>query len=182
MSRIIAGIHAGRRLRVPQSGTRPTSDRVREALFSILAGRGAIEDAAVLDLFAGSGALGLEALSRGAASLTAVEFARPAVRILRGNAATLGETVTVRALPVAKFLRGEPIPYDLVFLDPPYDHDADETLAALARGWVAPGGVVVVERSARSADPVAVDGWQPWEKRTYGETTLWFSATSTQAP
>ena len=175
MTRIIAGALAGRRLAVPPNGTRPTSDRVRESLFSILNGRGALAEARVLDLFAGSGALGFEALSRGAESLVAVVVARAATRILRENAAALGVEVEVHQSPAARFLRTAPRAFDLILIDPPYDEDVDPILEFLEAGWAAPGAFVVVERSSRSAPPLLPGGWEPWEERRYGETTLWLS-------
>ncbi len=120
--RVIAGRHGGRRLQAPAGeATRPTSDRVREALFSILGAR--VEGAHVLDLFAGSGALGIEALSRGAAAATFVDAAPDAVRVLRGNLAALGEEAEVVHGDALRWLRAAPRrarQYDLVFLDPPY--------------------------------------------------------------
>lgn len=177
MTRIIAGQYAGRRLAVPPRGTRPTSDRVRESLFSILNGWNALRDARVLDLYAGSGALGFEALSRGARSLTAVDTARHAARVIRDNAQALGETVEIQQAPVARFLRTEPREFDLVFVDPPYEEDVDQAVELLANGWLAPEAVIVVERSSRTAAPLLPDGWEPWEERTYGETTLWLTET-----
>ncbi|MDN5559374.1 MAG: 16S rRNA (guanine(966)-N(2))-methyltransferase RsmD [Ruaniaceae bacterium] len=175
MTRIIAGEFAGRRLAVPQKGTRPTSDRVRESLFSILNGRGALAGARVLDLFAGSGALGFEALSRGAESLVAVDVARAATRILRENAAALGVDVEVHQSPAARFLRTAPRPFDLILVDPPYEEDIDPILELLNAGWAATGAAVVVERSSRTSPPLIPDGWEPWEDRRYGETTLWLA-------
>lgn len=173
--RIIAGAHAGRRLAVPPKGTRPTSDRVRESLFSILNGWGVIDGARVLDLYAGSGALGFEALSRGAESLVAVDASRQATRVIRENAAVLGERVEVQQSAVARFLRTPPRQFDLVFIDPPYDEDIDQALELLAEGWLAEEGIVVVERSSRTVPPLLPEGWEPWEERRYGETTLWLS-------
>lgn len=176
--RIIAGRFGGQRLVAPPSGTRPTSDRVREALFSSLAARIDLDGALVLDLFAGSGALGFEALSRGAARLVAVDSSRSAIAVLRGNAARLGVPVETHTLPVAVFLaRTEPVAADLVFLDPPYDLEIDDVLRLLARGWVAPGGIVVVERSSRSPAP-HFPGLEDVTSRRYGETTLWLSRRS----
>lgn len=176
--RIIAGRFRGQRIDAPPSGTRPTSDRVREALFSVLTARGDLEGAVVLDLYAGSGALGLEALSRGAARLVAVERSRAAAAVLRRNAARLGVRVEVHTLPVATFLaRDAPAVADLVLLDPPYDLEVVEAdLDALVRGgWVAPGGTVVVERSSRSPAPRFAGPWEAPTERRYGETALWLS-------
>lgn len=182
MSRIVAGTAGGRTLRVPVRGTRPTSDRVREALFSRLEHSGAVRGARVLDLYAGSGALGLEAASRDADCVVLVDASRDAARICRVNAAALGladrvEVVTAR---VESYLRGAPPvePFDLVLLDPPYDLDDDalaEVLEALVRGWLAPGAAVVVERSRRGREP----RWPPPlyadDERAYGDTALWFA-------
>lgn len=174
--RIIAGTHRGHRLVAPPSGTRPTSDRVREALFSALEARTDLQDAVVLDLFAGSGALGLEAMSRGAGRLLAVDSARAAVSVLRGNAARLGVSVEVHTVPVATFLaRTPPVAADLVLLDPPYDYDGVGEVLALLPPWVTPGGIVVLERSSRSADPVFPPTLGVVGERRYGETTLWLA-------
>ena len=174
--RIIAGRFRGHRLVAPPSGTRPTSDRVREALFSSLAARTDLEGVTVLDLVAGSGALGLEAVSRGAGRLVAVDSSRGAIRVLRGNAARLGVEVEAHALTVATFLtRTAPVPYDLVLLDPPYDLPVDDVLELLPHGWLAPGATVVVERSSRSPDPVFPAALGEATGRHYGETTLWLA-------
>jgi 16S rRNA (guanine966-N2)-methyltransferase len=182
MTRIIAGTVGGRSLRTPPgSGTRPTSDRVREALFSALQARDALRGARVLDLYAGSGALGLEAASRGASSVVLVESDRRAAATITANIRTLG-TVQARVLTttVSSALAGSPgdgEAADLVFVDPPYDL-AEEALAGvlrrLAEGWLAPGGTVVVERSSRSPEPTWAPGLERAGKaRRYGETTLW---------
>ncbi|HYN30317.1 MAG TPA: 16S rRNA (guanine(966)-N(2))-methyltransferase RsmD [Dermatophilaceae bacterium] len=182
MTRIIAGRAGGRTLRTPPGrGTRPTSDRVREALFSALDARGAVAGARVLDLYAGSGALGLEAASRGAAAVLLVDSDRRAAGVARGNAAALGlPAVTVAAAPVATVLAGDPGQgHDLVLADPPYDlPDAElaSVLGALADGgWLADGAVVVVERSSRSPQPVWPGALRPERARRYGETTLWWA-------
>ena len=171
---------------MPARVTRPTSDRVREALFNILAARMDFCGLAVLDLYAGSGALGLEALSRGAATATFVEADALAAAVIRRNIDTLGLTgATVLTRHVATVLHegpGEGLddglarPADLVLADPPYGIDAAEVetmLAALAeRGWTAAGSVVVVER--RSSGPALVwpPGWTGWPARRYGDTRL----------
>jgi 16S rRNA (guanine966-N2)-methyltransferase len=178
MTRIIAGSAGGRRLETPRGpDTRPTSDRVREALFSALEARGLIEGAAALDLFAGSGALGLEAASRGAASVVLVDSARGAADVARRNAAALGLTgVRVVQAPVLRYLAGPPAPADLVLLDPPYALDDDAVAAVLDgldAGHVAPGAVVVVERSARSPEPRWPRGWTGEGARRYGDTAVW---------
>jgi 16S rRNA (guanine966-N2)-methyltransferase len=172
--RVIAGSLGGRRLVAPRGlATRPTSDRVREALFSAL---GDVGGATVLDLFAGTGALGIEALSRGATRATFVESARPALTALRDNLAALGLAgrAQVLAQPVeraAPSLRG---PFDLVFLDPPYAALAaiPAVVAALATGGaLAPGARVVVEHASRDPAPELADlAARP--SRTYGDTSV----------
>jgi 16S rRNA (guanine966-N2)-methyltransferase len=183
MTRVIAGRHGGRSLQAPRGvGTRPTSDRVREALFSALAARGAISGAQVLDLYAGSGALGIEALSRGAASATLVEADRRAAGVVRGNLTALGERDgTVIAQAVRTFLAGSaPRAMDLVFLDPPYDLSDDDLAGDLAtlvdRGWLGEGALVVVERSSRSPEPTWPEGLHLVSEKRYGETALWLAA------
>ena len=171
--RIIGGRAGGRRLTVPPTGTRPTSDRVREALFSALEARGAIEDATVLDLFAGSGSLGLEALSRGASTTVLVERDPRACAVLSTNAREVGTGALVRRAAVATYLRGRAhTAFDLVFVDPPYSDPVDDVLAALAGGWLADGALVVVERDTRSPAPTWPGGLVAEEPRAYGETTL----------
>ena len=181
MTRIIGGSAGGRRLQTPTGdATRPTSDRVREALFSALEAEfGSLHGLRFLDLYAGSGAVGLEAASRGAIGVSAVESDRRTARIVAANAAALGFDVGVRAQPVAAVLATRPgSAYDVVFLDPPYPMPAEEvaqTLALLvAHDWVRPGGAVVVERSARSVEPAWPEGLEPRRKKKYGETVLWY--------
>ncbi len=184
MTRIVAGQFGGRTLRTPRgAGTRPTSERVREALFSRLEHLDVLGSARVLDLYAGSGALGLEAISRGAASAVLVESARPVARLARHNARDLGVYGQVQVIeaPVARFCAtmtgGEP--YSLVFADPPYDLDESAlggVLSALtAPGVLAPGAVVVAERAVRSPEPAWPNGLERMEPRTYGETRLWLA-------
>ncbi len=182
MTRIIGGSAGGRRLRTPPGeATRPTSDRVREALFSALeAELGSLSGLRVLDLYAGSGAVGLEAMSRGAGVLTAVESDRRTAKLVQQNATTLGlRQVEVVAQPVARFLRQRPsAPYDVVFLDPPYalgNADLEEALALLvAEDWLVTGSVVVVERSTRSVEPAWPQGLAREREKAYGETVLWY--------
>lgn len=177
MTRIIAGTAGGRRLAVPPRGTRPTSDRVREALFSALEHDPGLGGAAVLDLCAGSGALGLEALSRGAGHALLVESDRRAAGVLRRNVADLGlPGAEVRAAPAAAVL-GAPAPraYDVVLVDPPYDVPDAEVAgwlaAARAHGWLVDGAVVVVERRSGTAFPwpAPLEGVR---ERRYGDTVL----------
>lgn len=181
MTRIVAGSAGGRTLRVPPAGTRPTSERVREALFSRLEHLGVVRDARVLDLYAGSGALGLEAASRGAVHVTLVEQARVAADVCRRNVATLGLSAQVVADRVERFV-ARPVtqPWDLVLVDPPYDVPEDDlavVLEALA-GALAPDAVLVVERSTRTPEPRWPAGVERFDERSYGETRVWFAQPS----
>jgi 16S rRNA (guanine966-N2)-methyltransferase len=187
MTRIIAGAARGRRLETPRGGaTRPTSDRVREALFGSLDARGVLDGAVVLDLFAGSGALGLEAASRGARGVVLVDSAREAVAVARRNAAALGLAgVRVVQAPVLRWLAGPDVPAaDLVLLDPPYGFDDDAlaaVLAALDAAPLASEALVVAERDGRSPEPAWPRGWEPEEARRYGDTVLWTAAARLRA-
>ncbi len=177
MTRIIGGSAGGRRLQTPAGDlTRPTTDRTREALFSSLESMlGTWSGVALLDLYAGSGAVALEALSRGAADAVCVEHDRRTAALIRRNGATLDLALQVECRTVAAFLTGQPRPFDVVFLDPPYDLPAEqvaEDLDALTHGWLGPGGVVVVERSARAPVQVWPAALQPGRARRYGETVL----------
>lgn len=182
MTRIIGGAAGGRRLRTPGGeATRPTSDRVREALFSALESQlGSLRGLRVLDLYAGSGAVGLEAMSRGAGVVTAVESNRRTARLVQDNAATLGfRNVEVLARSVARVLGQHPrAPYDVVFADPPYaveNAEVEEVLTLLiAHEWLAARSVLVVERSARSVEPAWPEGLVRVREKTYGETVLWY--------
>ncbi|AEA26915.1 16S rRNA (guanine(966)-N(2))-methyltransferase RsmD [Pseudonocardia benzenivorans] len=177
MTRIIAGRAGGRRLVVPPRGTRPTSDRVREALFSALDADPGLDGARVLDLCAGSGALGLEALSRGAAHAVFVESDKKAANILRRNVSELGLGGEVVAATVAAALAGAPRGrFDVVLADPPYavpDTEIAAWLSAAARGgWLAEQTVVVVERDARSGSFGWPEGFEGRRERRYGDTVL----------
>jgi 16S rRNA (guanine966-N2)-methyltransferase len=170
--RVIAGALGGRRLRAPRGlATRPTSDRVREALFSAL---GDVQGARVLDLYAGTGALGVEALSRGAAHATFVENARPALAALRDNLAALDLTGASRvvAQPALRAAASLPGPFDLVFADPPYAALAEvpAVVAALAAA-LAPGARVALEHASRDAAP-PLAGLVGRPSRTYGDTAV----------
>jgi 16S rRNA (guanine966-N2)-methyltransferase len=178
VTRLISGVAGGRRLKVPPSGVRPTGDRAREGLFNSLSTLVDLDGARVLDLYAGSGALGLEALSRGAAEVVLVESGPRVLPVLRANVAAVG-------LPGARVVAGSvptvvsgpaPAAFDLVLADPPYAVPVEEVLGVLralvAGGWLGPDAVVVVERSSREA---------PWEwptplrgvrDRRYGEAAL----------
>lgn len=181
MTRIVGGVAKGRRLAVPSRGTRPTSDRAREALFNSLAGLMDLDGSRVLDLFAGTGAVGLEALSRGAASVTFVESDRTACETLRRNIQTVGlGSAEVHRQAAAAYLvnAGTDEPFDLIFLDPPYAY-GDEQLAALLLTlaepqWLSEHGVVVVERSARGAEPRWPDAIEAIKQKRYGEGMLWY--------
>jgi 16S rRNA (guanine966-N2)-methyltransferase len=183
MTRVIAGAAGGRRLAVPPgTATRPTSDRAKEGLFSTLESlRGTLAGARVMDLYGGSGAVGLEALSRGAAHVLLAESDPRAAGTIRENAAAIGlPGAEVRAgraeKVVAEPLQGEP--YDVVFLDPPYDTaDADlrEILLTLgAGGWLADDTLVTVERRTRGGEFDWPAGFEPLRSRRYGEATLWY--------
>ena len=178
MTRIVAGQARGRRLAVPPAGTRPTADRVREALFSAIDARIDLRGARVLDLFAGSGALGLEALSRGAASVTLVESQPRAAAVIGKNIAAVGlPGATVLRTTAAAALAGwagEPL--DVVLVDPPYDIAGDQVtalLAALASGDLLAGGALVaLERPVKAADTVWPEGLEPGRVRRYGDTRI----------
>lgn len=186
MTRIIAGRAGSLVLDVPDAGTRPTSDRVRESLFGALESADLLRGTAVLDLYAGSGALGLEAISRGAASADLIEKSPRAATIAQRNAGRVAKAVgTDAAIRVHRtsadaFLRSAHGPYDLVFLDPPYDVGETElasTLALLAP-LLAPGADVVIERGTRSPEPALPTGLIATRSKRYGDTTLWWATTA----
>ncbi|MQA35540.1 16S rRNA (guanine(966)-N(2))-methyltransferase RsmD [Modestobacter roseus] len=178
MTRIIAGTAGGRRLKVPRAGVRPTGDRAREGLFNSLNSLLDLDGARVLDLYAGTGALGLEALSRGAAEAVFVESGAGVLPVLRANVEAVG-------LPGARVVQGQvtavvagpaPAAFDLVLADPPYAIDDAEVLGVLRAladgGWLAPEAVVVVERASRDAPfewPTPITGLRD---RRYGEAVL----------
>lgn len=180
MVRIVAGVAGGRRLAVPPHGTRPTSDRVREAVFSAVQARRSLNGARVLDLYAGSGALGLEALSRGAEHARFVESDRRAAAVLRRNIETLGlpgAQVTIGV--VQAVLHGDPgEPYDVILADPPYGLDevalADVLSALVCGGWLAPAALLVVERPSKAPMPTWPDGVFALTYRRYGDTTVYY--------
>ena len=181
MTRIIAGGAGSLTLAVPDAGTRPTSDRVRESLFGSLESADAVRGAVVLDLFAGSGALGLEALSRGAAAADLVEKAPRAASVAERNARAVAKALATPPARVHRaaadtYLRGTSTAYDLVFIDPPYDLPEDthtETLALLVPR-LADGATVVVERATRSGEPSLPVGLALDRSKRYGDTTLWW--------
>ena len=170
--RIVAGRHKGRRLRTPAGAdTRPTADKVREAVFSIL---GPVDGLRVLDLYAGSGALGLEALSRGAESATFVESARPALAAIRANVDATGEEAEIVASDAITWLRAAgdgKRTFDLVFCDPPYDAAARiaQSLSDLLPRVAAPQALIVTESSKRN--PLVID-LPLTDERTYGDTRI----------
>jgi 16S rRNA (guanine966-N2)-methyltransferase len=179
MLRIVGGAARGRRLTAPPKGTRPTSERAREALFNSLPTLLDLDGARVLDLFAGSGAVGLEALSRGATQVTLVESDSDACQVIRRNADALGlPGARIVRQPATRYLAGPPEPFDLVFADPPYALGEDELGALLdllaTRGWLPPGAVVVLERPARGAPPRWPDVIEAIKQRRYGEGVLWY--------
>jgi 16S rRNA (guanine966-N2)-methyltransferase len=180
--RVIAGEAGGRRLVAP-AGARPTTDRVKESLFAAL-GPDRLTDARVLDLYSGSGALAIEALSRGASVALLVEREPEARRAIEANLATTGllDRARVSARDVAAYLSGAPEgPFDLVLCDPPYELPDDELEAVLARlalgGWLAPGATVVVERAGAAGAPKWPPGWQSTWERRYGDTLVLFVST-----
>ena len=191
MTRIIAGAHGGRRLSAPAGAlTRPTSDRVREAFFSALDSMTDLSGARFADLYAGSGAIGLEALSRGASHALLVEADGRAARTIRDNIVALrvGDAARLITGKVAQVLAGPPDggPYDVVFADPPYAVEEKEMVevqqALIDFGWLAPDAVVVIERATRSTPRGGtmtwVDGIVADRSRRYGETTLWYGRRS----
>ncbi len=185
--RIVGGALRGRKLRVPDRGVRPTSERVREAIFDIL-GPDGVRGAAVLDLYAGTGALGIEALSRGAARALFAERDPAAARALRGSLELLGlddrarvAMVDLRAVPRPDPFEG---PWDVVFLDPPYDGADGETwLRRLARwSWPKGGGIVIHEYRTGGA-VAAPAGLALLTERAYGDTTVsFYRASGAAAP
>ena len=175
MTRIIAGAWGGRRLATPSgSGTRPTSDRVREALFSSLESElGGFEGVRVLDLYAGSGALGLEAASRGASHVDLVESAKGAAAVIVRNIADLGaKDARLHRMPVERFLATTHLPYDLVLVDPPYADDLTSVLTSVL-DLLAVDGLVVAEWSSRD-DFRWPEGLTGVRDKAYGETRLYY--------
>lgn len=190
MTRIIAGSARGRRLKVPDRGTRPTSDRVREAMFAsvdsrMLAQSKTWQDVAVCDLWSGSGALALEAWSRGARRVLAVERSAAAAAVIEANIAELAaEGVRVKRADVSRALSSAPDggAFDVVFADPPYDDDEDSVRACLSAGlsagWFGVNALVIVERrggaSVAKASSPFPDEITILDERRYGDTVLWY--------
>lgn len=189
MTRIIAGLARSIALEVPESGTRPTGDRVRESLFAALESADAIRGARVLDLYAGSGALALESISRGAAAADLVEKSARAAAIAQRNAdrvvrsAGSDAQVRVHRESVNAFLRlrGASALFDLVFLDPPYDLDEGALSTALAgvAALLSPDALVVIERASRSPEPGLPDALTMVRSKRYGDTTVWWAELAT---
>ena len=184
MTRIISGFAGSLPLTVPRSGTRPTSDRVREAIFSSLEARDEISGARVLDLYAGSGSLGLEAASRGASTVTLVENGKSAADACRKNAASVlknapragGLAIEVAVSSVQAFLTGSAATWDVVFLDPPYELSNGELVENLDSlvPRLSADAVVLVERSSRDAEPEWPEGLELDKRKNYGDTTLYW--------
>lgn len=194
MTRIIAGFAGSLTLKVPSAGTRPTSDRVREAMFSALSARDVIDGARVLDLYAGSGALALEAISRGAASAVLVEKSYGAVQVCKANAALVAAraanqtaptgragkderpSIQIIGKPATSYLSSALEQFDLVFIDPPYEVgglELDHVLEGLVPR-LAPEAVVALERSSRSPQPAWPAGLELDKVSRYGETAVYW--------
>lgn len=183
MTRVIAGKAGGRRLAVPGGmSTRPTSDRAREGLFAaVLSETGPLDGKRVLDLYAGSGAVGLEALSRGARHVLMVESDSRAVAVIKANIAAIrlpgGAVAPGRVERVLARTAAAEGGYDLVFADPPYavsDAEVTRVLGLLAQGWLARDALVVVERASRSGAVAWPPDFLPGKSRRYGEATFWY--------
>jgi len=192
MTRIIAGVAGGRRLSTGAGrATRPTGDRTREGLFStVLAIRGGLDGAAVADLYAGSGAIGLEALSRGAADVLLVESDARAAQVIRSNIAAIGlagaRLVTGTVERVLAQGPGGSAARDFVFADPPYalsEAELTRMLIALRdHGWLAPAALVAIERATRSGPLAWPAGYESDRSRKYGEATLWYGLAAGAEP
>lgn len=186
MTRIISGFAGSLTLAVPKSGTRPTSDRVREAIFSALDSRDALNGMRVLDLYAGSGALGLEAASRGARVVTLVENSYGAAAMCRKNSTAVQRSapkgsnlkIAVSSQAVASFLAATKDGFDVVFIDPPYDLtelELSHNLSALVP-LLAGDALVVLERSSRSPEPTWGEELTCERRKDYGDTTVWYAS------
>lgn len=184
MTRIIGGLVGSRKLVSPAKSTRPTSDRIRESIFSSLDSKGAIAGSAVLDLYAGTGALGLEALSRGASSAMLVESNKQAAAVCIKNARLIQDGLAeenqeviakVQIQPVQKFLDSNSQTFDLVFIDPPYEisnQEVEKNLESLLRS-LSKDALVLVERSARS-ETIATEGYEHLETKSFGDTYIYW--------
>lgn len=186
--RVISGRFKGMALTTPKPGTRPTTDRTKEAIFSHLDSWGVLDDARVLDLFAGTGALGIEALSRGARELVAVESAAPAAALIAKTLTALkhnrswepGMSARVVKARAEKYAAAASAiaPFGVIFIDPPYAFETEacnRLLADLAaRELTGDDTVIMLERSTRSAEPTAPEGWAISNRRDYGETAVYY--------
>ncbi len=183
MTRIIAGTARGRRLRTPTGDvTRPTADRVKEALFSSLDARlGSLAGLRFLDMYAGSGAVGLEARSRGAGGVTLIESSRSSAAVIRSNVQALGFDAVTVIVAKAELMGTEPPPagpFDVAFFDPPYSMATERLTGLLAdllgAGWFGSGAWLVVERDRRGAHWAWPTGVEAVQSKRYGETVLWY--------
>lgn len=186
--RVISGRFKGVALTTPKAGTRPTTDRTKEAIFSHLDSWGVLDDARVLDLFAGTGALGIEALSRGARELVAVESSAPAAALIaqtltalkHNRSWELGMSARVIKARAEKYAAcaSAVAPFDVIFIDPPYafeTNDCNQLLADLAsRELTSSNTVIILERSTRSEAPTAPNNWEITDRRDYGETAVYY--------
>ena len=186
--RVISGRFKGVALTTPKVGTRPTTDRTKEAIFSHLDSWGVLDDARVLDLFAGTGALGIEALSRGARELVAVESSAPAAALIaqtltalkHNRSWELGMSARVIKARAEKYAAcaSAVAPFDVIFIDPPYafeTNDCNQLLADLAsRELTSSNTVIMLERSTRSEEPTAPENWEITDRRDYGETAVYY--------
>ena len=186
--RVISGRFKGVALTTPKAGTRPTTDRTKEAIFSHLDSWGVLDDARVLDLFAGTGALGIEALSRGARELVAVESSAPAAALIaqtltalkHNRSWELGMSARVIKARAEKYAAcaSAVAPFDVIFIDPPYafeTNDCNQLLADLAsRELTSSNTVIILERSTRSEEPTAPENWEITDRRYYGETAVYY--------
>lgn len=165
--RVCGGTYRSRRLECPQTGVRPTTDRVKEAIFSTLAGH--LQGACVLDLFAGSGNLGIEALSRGACEVTFVDKSAVSVRVIEKNLQALGinEHITCIKSEVSAFVRQCSMLYDLIFMDPPYNKGLASNMTPHVYNLLKFGGILTIEHS-----PSEIIEINPWKTRTYGDTMI----------
>jgi 16S rRNA (guanine966-N2)-methyltransferase len=184
MTRIIGGLVGSRKLTSPAKSTRPTSDRIRESIFSSLESKGALQKSAVLDLYAGTGALGLEALSRGAIATVLVESNKQAAAVCIKNARLIQDALAeedhqvsakVQIQPVQKFLDSNTQIFDLVFIDPPYEVANDEVVKNLESlaGSLSKNSLVLVERSTR-AEPISASGYELLETKNFGDTAVYW--------
>lgn len=185
--RVISGRFKGVALTTPKSGTRPTTDRTKEAIFSRLDAWGVLDDARVLDLFAGTGALGIEALSRGARELVAVEASAPAAALIAKTLTALKHNRAWRSDMSARVVKARAekfaagtaeAPFGMIFIDPPYAFETEscnQLLADLAAGDMTDDHtMIMLERSVRSEEPTAPAGWSITEHRDYGETAVYY--------